>query len=91
MAICAEKVAERRGLSEVDRETAPVSSGVDDSSKGHLELGWEQVLRHDGHLCRKGSCHILTRERRRVGRGDVVTVGRRHVLAVVMASMGRGV
>ena len=51
MSICAEKVAKWRGISEVDREIAPVSSGVDDASKWHLKLGWEQVLRHDGHLC----------------------------------------
>lgn len=87
MSVRAKEVAKCRGVAKVDGEIPPVSSGVDHSSKWHLELCGEQVLRHDGHLCRKGSCHIITRVRC-VGRGDMVTVGRRHVLAIIMASMG---
>lgn len=51
MSICVEKVAKWRVIPKVDREIAPVSSGVHNSSKWHLKLGWEQVLCHDGHLC----------------------------------------
>lgn len=36
MPISDKKVAERRGVSEVDGETAPVSSGVHDPSEWHL-------------------------------------------------------
>lgn len=51
MSICTKKVAKRRGVPKIDRKASPVSSGVDHPAKWHIQLSWEQVLCHHGHLC----------------------------------------